>query len=188
MNTHLMKSIAVVASAGLFLAACTDSGDTAAEDPGTVTTTAEAPGETPVETTMTTADTEAQIEDEDPVFRVIDAVLAEYPEGTIVDIDREDDTDSYEIDIVQGEELVELQADFDGTLREDDREGDTEMVAKSQDATVTAEDAINQALELHPEGLLDEAGLNEEDGALQWEISLDGADRNDLAELDIAAN
>lgn len=188
MKTHIMKAIATAAGAGLLLTACADSGDTAAEDPGTVTTTAETPGESPVETTMTTADTEAQIEEEDPVFRVIDAVLAEYPEGTVVGIDREDDTDSFEIDLVHNEEHIELQADFDGTLREDDREGDAEMATKAQDATVTVEDAINQAIELHPEGLLDEAELSNDSGSLQWEISLDDADRNDLAELDIAAN
>ena len=54
-------------------------------------------------------------------------------------------------------------------------------------ATVTAEDAINQALELHPEGLLDEAELSDEDGTLQWSLSLDDADRNDLADVDVAA-
>ncbi|RSZ61687.1 hypothetical protein EAH68_11425 [Corynebacterium hylobatis] len=188
MNTRIMKTIAIAASAGLFLAACADTDDTVADDPGTVTTTATTPGASPVETTMTTADTDPQIEGEDPVFRVIDAVLAEYSDGIIVDIDREDDADSFEIDVVQGEDLIELQVDFDGALREDDREGDGEQVLRAQDATVTAEDAIQQALELHPEGLLDEAELDEEDGTLQWRISLDDADRNDLAEVDIAAN
>ena len=187
MNTRLTKSIAVAASAGLFLAACTDADDTAADDPGTVTTTAETPGASPVETTVTTADTQDQIEGEDPVFRVIDAVMAEYPDAIIVDIDREDGADSYEIDVVEGEDLIELQVDFDGTLREDDREGDGEMVVRAQDATVTAEDAINQALELHPEGLLDEAELSDEYGTLQWSMSLDDADRNDLADVDVAA-
>lgn len=188
MNTRLMKTIAVAASAGLFLAACSDTDDTVTDDPGTVVTTTEEPGESPVETTVTTADAEEQIAGEDPVFRVIDAVLADYPDGIIVDIDREDNADSYEIDVVEGEDLIELQVDFDGALREDDREGDEEMVVRAQDATVTAEDAINQALELHPEGLLDEAELNDEDGTLQWRISLDDADRNDLAEVDVAAN
>ena len=184
MTTRLMKTVAIAASAGLFLSACTTSDDTAAEDPGTVTTTTPA-GEDPPETTVTTAD---QVEGEDPVFRAIDAVMADYPDGVIVAIDREDDADSYEFDVVQGEEVVGLQVDFDGTLREDDREGDADDVANAQASTVSATDAINEALELHPEGLLDELDLEDEDGALLWKVSLDDADRNDLAELDVAAN
>mgnify|MGYP000854144417 CR=1 FL=1 len=188
MKTRLMQSIALAATAGLALSACTTSDDTAADDPGTVVTTVETPGDTPVETTVTTADTADQVAGEDPIFNVINAALAEYPEGIIVDIDREDDTDSYEIDLVQGDQLIELQVDFDGTLREDDRQGDEDMIVRAQNATVTAEDAIREALSLHPEGLLDEAELEDADGTIQWKIQLDDADRNDLAELDIAAN
>ena len=188
MNSRIMKTVAIAAAAGLALSACTTDDDTAAEDPGTVVTTAEEPGDTPTETTVTTADTADQVEGEDPVFRAIDAVMAEYPDGVIVNIDREDDADSYEMDVVQGEEVVNLQVDFDGTLREDDREGDDDDVANAQASTVSATDAINEALELHPEGLLDELDLEDEDGSLLWKVSLDDADRNDLTELDIAAN
>lgn len=188
MNSRIMKTVAIAAAAGLALSACTTDDDTAAEDPGTVVTTAEEPGDTPTETTVTTADTADQVEGEDPVFRAIDAVMAEYPDGVIVNIDREDDADSYEMDVVQSEEVVNLQVDFDGTLREDDREGDDDDVANAQASTVSAIDAINEALELHPEGLLDELDLEDEDGALLWKVSLDDADRNDLAELDVAAN
>ncbi|HKM24978.1 MAG TPA: PepSY domain-containing protein, partial [Corynebacterium sp.] len=182
MNSRIMKTIALAASAGLALSACTTSDDTAAEDPGTVVTTVETPGDTPVETTVTTADAAEQVAGEDPIFDVINAALAEYPGGIIVDIDREDNTDSYEIDLVQGDQLIELQVDFDGTLREDDREGDDDLIVRAQNATVTAQEAIREALELHPEGLLDELDLEDEDGALLWKVSLDDADRNDLAE------
>ncbi|MDO5669484.1 MAG: hypothetical protein Q4G50_05725 [Corynebacterium sp.] len=187
MTTRLMKTVAIAASAGLFLSACTTSDDTATDDPGTVTTTTPA-GEDPTETTVTTADTADQVEGEDPVFRVIDAVMADYPDAVIIDIDREDDADSYSIEVVEGEDIIDLQVDFDGTLEERDRGSDDEKVRKSQEATVSATDAINEALELHPEGLLDEAELDEEDGTLQWNIQLDDADRNDLAEVDVAAN
>ncbi len=183
-----MKTIALAASAGLALSACTTSDDTAAEDPGTVVTTVETPGDTPVETTVTTADAAEQVAGEDPIFDVINAALAEYPGGIIVDIDREDNTDSYEIDLVQGDQLIELQVDFDGTLREDDREGDDDLIVRAQNATVTAQEAIREALELHPEGLLDEAELQDNDGVIQWKIQLDDADRNDLADVEISAN
>ncbi len=188
MNHRMMKTIALTASAALALSACSTSDDTAAEDPGTVVTTVETPGDTPVETTVTTADAAEQVAGEDPVFNAIDAALAEYPEGIVVDIDREDDTDSYEIDLVQGDQLIELQVDFDGTLREDGREGDEDMIVRAQNITLTAADAIREALSLHPDGLLDEAELEDADGVIQWKIQLDDADRNDLAELDVAAN
>lgn len=187
MKKSIMKTVAIAASAGLFLSACTNSDDTAAENPGTVTTTTPA-GEDPTETTVTTADTADQVEGEDPVFRAIDAVMADYPDGVIVNIDREDDADSYEVDVVQGEEVVSVQVDFDGTLREDEREGDDDDVANAQASTVSATDAIKEALELHPEGLLDELDLEDEDETLLWKVSLDDAERNDLAELDVAAN
>lgn len=187
MTSRFMKTLAIATTAGLALSACTNSDDTAAEDPTTMTTTTAA-GDTSTETTVTTSDAADQVEGEDPVFRVIDAVMAEYPDAVIVDIDREDNTDSYEIDAVQGQEVLELQVDFDGTLREDDREGDDEQVLRAQNATVNVTDAIREALDLHPEGLLDQAELDEDDGVLQWNIELDDADRNSLAELDIAAN
>ncbi|MDO5511295.1 hypothetical protein [Corynebacterium sp.] len=187
MTNRLIKTIAIAASAGLLVTACTDADDTATDDPGTVTTTTPA-GEDPTETTVTTADTADQVEGEDPVFRVIDAVKADYPDAVIVDIDREDDADSYSIEAVEGEDVIELQVDFDGTLDERERGSDDETVRKSQDATVDVTDAINQALELHPEGLLDEVELDEDNDTLQWKVSLDDADRNDLAEVDVAAN
>ncbi|GAB3694805.1 hypothetical protein [Corynebacterium nasicanis] len=187
MSNRLIKTIAIAATAGMLVTACTNSDDTAADNPGTVTTTTPA-GEAPTETTVTTADTADQVEGEDPVFRVIDAVMADYPDGIIVNIDREDDTDSYEVDVVQGEDVVNLQVDFDGTLREEDRDGDNDDVANAQASTVSATDAIKEALELHPTGLLDALDLEDENGTLLWKVQLDDADRNDLAELDVAAN
>lgn len=186
MKSRITLTAAVAASAALFLGACTDAtDDTTTVTPETATDTVTA---VPEETTATETTTADQAAGDDPVFDAIGAALAQHSDGIIVDIDREDDRNTYDIDIVVGNEVIELEVDADGTVREDDREGEDEDVAKAQAATVTASDAIRDALDRHPEGFLDEAELDEDDGVLQWKIELDDADRNDLVELSLPAN
>ncbi|NMB22047.1 MAG: hypothetical protein GX983_01590, partial [Corynebacterium sp.] len=107
-----------------------------------------------------------------------------------IDIDREDDTEAYEIDVVVGEEVLELDVDTAaGEVRESDRDNDdAEDVRRAQEATVTISDAITQALEAHPDGVVDEASLEDEDGRLEWQIDLDDVERNDLTEFTVLAN
>lgn len=177
----------ITVSAALFLGACTSSDDTSTTETTAVEATTDATTAAPAETT--TAEAAADRRDgDDPVFAAIDAVLAQHSDGIIVDIDREDDRDTYDIDIVVGNEVIELEVDADGTVREDEREGEDEDVAKAQAATVTAAEAIGEALDQHTDGFLDEAELDEDDGVLQWKIELDDADRNDLVELSLPAN
>lgn len=138
-------------------------------------------------TTVTSTSPERQSE-ADPVFAAMDATLAAYPGGIIVDVDREDGRHTYDIDIVLDNQVIELEVDVDGTVREDEREGDDDDAREAHAATVTAAEAIRDALDRHPEGYLDEAQLDEDDGRLYWEIELDDANFNDLAELDLPAN
>ncbi|ALC04614.1 hypothetical protein CDES_00670 [Corynebacterium deserti GIMN1.010] len=126
--------------------------------------------------------------DDDPVFDIIDIVLAEYPDGIITDIDREDNTDTYDVDVVVGQEVIELNVSTDGSLRIDEREGDDDDIAEANAATVSAAQAIGQALSMHPDGVVDEVELNEDDGRLEWDVELDDASRNDLASVTIPAN
>lgn len=192
MTSRTIITAGIAVSAGLFLSACTGTDDTATQEneADTAMATTTAPAESPTESPSTTTEDnqDNQQTGEDPVFGAIDAVLAEHSDGIIVTVDREDDRDAYDIDVVVGEEVIELEVDGDGTVREDEREGDGEDVAGAQEATVTASDAIRQALDQHPDGVLDDAELEEEDGNLRWEISLDDADRDDLTELTVPAN
>lgn len=190
MKQRTTLAVGITVTAALFLGACTDAQDDT--DPGTTTetvatTTTGADG-TATTTTTATTERDEQATGEDPVFGAIAAVLDRHADGIIVDIDREDDRDTYDIDVVVGDEVIELEVDADGTVREDEREGEDEDVARAQAATVTAEAAIRDALNQHPDGFLDEAQLEDEDGNLIWEIDLDDADRNDLAELSLPAN
>lgn len=203
MFTRKLFTLTAVAGLSLSLAACgDDSGNsdaTATEttvvtsDDATTeeTTTAEETTDSGVATETQTAVSDADATaDRDIVFDAIDLVMAEHADGIIIDIDREDDTEAYEIDVVVGEEVLELDVDTAaGEVRESDRDNDdAEDVRRAQEATVTISDAITQALEAHPDGVLDEASLEDEDGRLEWQIDLDDVERNDLTEFTVLAN
>lgn len=206
-KSRILAAAGIATSAALFLSACNDTQD----DTTTVeTTTATDAAEATQDDTADSAEegrqeaageetqddgtvTETTVADDpaggdDPVFGAIDAVMADYPEGIIISIDREDDTDAYEVDVVEGDEVFELKVEEDGNVVEDDREHDGEDISYAQDTTVSITDAIQEALEQHEDGFLDDAELDEDNGTLSWEISLDDADRNDLTEVRIAAN
>lgn len=155
-----------------------------ATEGGTATDTA---SPTSTDTASPTDATAGPVGD-DAVFPAIEAVLAEYSDGIITDIDREDDRDEYEIDVVVGNEVIEVDVLEDGTVREDDRDDDDDDdIQEAQDAQVTAEEAIGTALEGREGQILDEAELNEDDGQLRWEIELDRAEGGDGDEIDIDA-
>lgn len=194
MTSRSALTVAVAFGASLFLAACTGAEDTSA--PETVTPSAgQDAGETTTNNAPVTAETTQPGDDgsshpsgNDPVFATIDAVLAEYTDGVIVDIDREDRSGAYDVDVVVGNEVIELEVNADGAIHEEERENDDDDVREAQAATVTAAEAIQEALDLHPDGFLEEAQLDEDDGRLEWEIELDGADHRDLVELTLPAN
>lgn len=200
MFSRKLLALTAVTGLSLSLAACgDDSSDTDATETTVVTsddasattaeetTTAEDGVETETQTAVSDEDATA---DRDPVFDAIDLVMAQHPDGVILDIDREDDTVVYEMDVVVGQDVLELIVDtVAGDIREDDRDNDEdEDIRNAADATVSVVDAITQALEAHPDGVLDEASLDEDDGRLQWQVDLDDVERNDLAEVTIQAN
>ncbi len=126
----------------------------------------------------------------DPVFAAIDAVLAAHPGGIVVEIDREDGgSGRYDIDVVVGNTILEVEVDASGAVRVEDRDDDDDDddIADAHRVRVPAAEAISQALEQHPGGVLDELDLDSDDGALWWEIELDDANRDDLAEVRIPA-
>lgn len=199
MRSRTTLAAGIAFGAALFLSACNGTADDTTADtaPETVTPGAngDPTGEEPdgaAPATDTPADTSPeaaeQPAEEDPVFPAIDAVLEEYSGGIIIDIDREDNSAAYEMDVVFEDQVIEVDVGSDGTVREDERESDAEDVAKAQEASVTAAEAIREALEQHPEGVLDEAELDRDDGLLRWEIELDDADGRDLVELNLPAN
>lgn len=167
-------------------------GCSTSEDPATTpaleqSTPAAAPAEsTPADATQEA--TQPAVASDDPVFEAIAAVTGQHADGIIVGIDRDDRDEDYDVDVVVGEEVLDLKVGLDGTVTEEEREQDEDDVRKAQEASVDAESAVNRAYEGRGEGLtVDDVDLDEDNGRLVWEIDFDDADGNDADEVVIDA-
>ena len=180
---HAKLFLALV-SAPLILAGCSST------DTGTAESTISSETASAVDATTSTSSSTATsaVIDDDPVFNIIDTVLAEHPDGIITDIDREDSSDHYEVDVVVGQEVLELDVTTSGQIHTDDRDNDDDDdIREAHAATVTAAQAIGLALDQYPDGIIDSVELDEDDGQLKWKIDLDDTSGNDLADVEIAA-
>ncbi|GAA4471491.1 PepSY domain-containing protein [Enteractinococcus fodinae] len=134
----------------------------------------------------TPGDTTAEAEDVeplggDPVFDVVTAVEAEYADGFIVSIDRDDDdTAQYEVEIVVESELQELDVTAGGEITEDDSDTDDDKIAKAEQATVTVTAALNESFDAHPEATFEQIELDEDGDELRWEVELESAEGSDI--------
>lgn len=173
-----MKRTLTVLAAAALLAGCSNGGT---EAPATKTVTEAS--ETTVATTTTAAASESAGEATNDA--AYDAIEAARPFGTVISIDREDNTNAFEVKVAAEDKIVELLVDGNHVM-EQESEQDAEDVAKAGQATVAIEDAIKEALSQH-DGILDSAELDEDNGALQWEISIDNPDGTDLAEVNVPA-
>lgn len=171
---------------------------TAADDPATTPAPEQATTSAPAEAESTTpaTDESGTPADEqqpnaggnDPVFDAIAAVTAEHGDGFIVSIDRDDRDEHYEIDVVVGEQVLDLKVGLDGAITEDEQDSDDDDIQKAQQATVDAETALKRAFESRAEGLtVDDVELDEDDDRLVWEIDFDDADGKDSDEVVIDA-
>ena len=178
------KLFLALVSAPLILAGCSST------DSGTAESTISSETASAVDATTSTSSSTATsaVIDDDPVFNIIDTVLAEHPDGIITDIDREDSSDHYEVDVVVGQEVLELDVTTSGQIHTDDRDNDDDDdIREAHAATVTAAQAIGLALDQYPDGIIDSVELDEDDGQLKWKIDLDDTSGNDLADVEIAA-
>ncbi|MGM0696816.1 PepSY domain-containing protein [Micrococcus luteus] len=124
---------------------------------------------------------------DETAYAVIDAVLERYAGGIIVAVDADDDDTTWEVDVVVGEEVKELDVTADGAITETDRESDPEDVQKAKDAEVTAQQALDTAREGRDGVTLDEMDLEDDNGTLQWEVEFDREDGADGPEVEIDA-
>lgn len=178
------KLFLALVSAPLILAGCSST------DTGTAESTISSETASAVDATTSTSSSTATsaVIDDDPVFNIIDIVLTQHPDGIITDIDREDSSDQYEVDVVVGQEVLELDVTTSGQIHTDDRDNDDDDdIREAHAATVTAAQAIGLALDQYPDGIIDSVELDEDDGQLKWKIDLDDTSGNDLADVEIAA-
>lgn len=125
---------------------------------------------------------------DDPVFAAIDALHAEHTDAIIVAIDQDDDDTRYEVEAVVGDRILDVDVMADGTVREDDDEDDDDDdLRKAREATVTAAQAAEAALEGRDGQTIDEMELDEEDDTLVWKVELDDDQGRDGDELRIDA-
>ena len=181
------KLFLALISAPLILAGCSST-DTGTAEP-TISSEAASvvAASTASSSTAASSATDTAIDD-DPVFDIIDIVLTQHPDGIITDIDREDSSDHYEVDVVVGQEVLELDVTTSGQIHTDDRDNDDDDdIREAHAATVTAAQAIGLALDQYPDGIIDSVELDEDDGQLKWKIDLDDTSGNDLADVEIAA-
>lgn len=175
MKRALTATIAAVTAAGL-LVGCSNGDDTAA----TVTDATTVMSET---TTTATEGTSTSSEaNNDAAY---DAIEAARSFGTVIGIDRENNTNAFEVKVAAEDQIIELHVDGNHVMQ-NETEQDAEDVAKAGKATVSIEDAIKEALSQH-DGILDSAELDEDNGALQWEVSIDNEDGTDLATVNVPA-
>ena len=178
------KLFLALVSTPLILAGCSST------DTGTAESTISSETASAVDATTSTSSSTATsaVIDDDPVFDIIDIVLTQHPDGIITDIDREDSSDQYEVDVVVGQEVLELDVTTSGQISVDDRDNDDDDdIREAHAATVTAAQAIGLALDQYPDGIIDSVELDEDDGQLKWKIDLDDTSGNDLADVEIAA-
>ncbi|MGC5049601.1 PepSY domain-containing protein [Micrococcus porci] len=90
-----------------------------------------------------------------------------------------DDDTTWEVDVVVGEEVKELDVTADGDITVTDREPDPEDVQKAKEAEVTAKQALDTAREGRDGVNLDEMDLDDDNGILQWEVEFDREDGSD---------
>ena len=169
-----MKRTLTVLAAAALLAGCSNGTD---EAPATKTVT-----ETPTTVATSVASESAGEATNDAAYEAIEAAR---PFGTVISIDREDNTNAFEVKVAAEDKIVELLVDGNHVM-EKESEQDAEDVAKAGQATVAIEDAIKDALNQH-DGILDSAELDEDNGVLQWEVSIDNPDGSDLAEVNVPA-
>ena len=124
---------------------------------------------------------------DEPAYAVIDAVLERHGDGIIVAVDADDDDTTWEVDVVVGEEVKELDVTADGDITETDRDSDPEDVQKAKEAEVTAQQALDTAREGRDGVTLDEMDLEDDNGTLQWEVGFDREDGSDGPEVEIDA-
>lgn len=125
--------------------------------------------------------------EDDEVYSIIDAVEAEYSDGFIIEIDRNDDGSTYEVDVVAEDQVYELDVAADGTINVDETESDEDDIREAEEATVTVTEALDEAFNEHPDDSFDEIELDEDDGSLHWEIEFDVEDGDDV-EMEVPAS
>ncbi|MGJ9405565.1 PepSY domain-containing protein [Nesterenkonia aurantiaca] len=115
---------------------------------------------------------DSDAEGDDPLYQAVDAVEQEYPEAVVLDFDTE--SSYYEFTILDGGSEWELDVDRESfeisNTQEDDVDSDDQRNADAVE--IEFADALRTAAE-EGGGTPEQADLDDENGAVTWEIELD---------------
>lgn len=183
-KTRILATLSAVTLA-LTLSGCGDNTD----DSGN---SAPAPETTQSESSDTSDSSDSQVDsNRDGPFadtaNAIDAVKAAEAQngGKLIELDREDSDQVWEIEVIEGEEEVTYYVTASGDVTEHKRKAaDQDDLAKVADA-ISATEAIQKAFDELGGGYLDECELDENNGIIVYEMDFDDEKGNDFAEIEI---
>lgn len=117
---------------------------------------------------------------------IIETVETAYDGCVIVEIERENDGASYEVEIIFEDKLHELDVTPEGKIAVDQIKTHDQNIQQAHDITVGVTEALTQALSLHPDAQIESIELENKDNALYWEVELKDQEKNTI-EIDLPA-
>ncbi len=191
MKKTVFTSSAAVAA--LVLAACgSGSAETSAPQTSAATTSAAATSASATSSQATTsASPSPTLEgpaETGALLTALEQGLAARPGGIVVQADEEDDTqDSFDLDIVVDGVKHEFTVFADGSIADEETSDDADDVARAAAAQVLAADAVRTAAEGRGGQVATDLDLDDQNGALVWEVDFEDAGGNDVGSVKIDA-
>lgn len=186
MKKTVFTSSAAVAA--LVLAACgSGRAETSAPQTSTATTGAAATSSQATTSASPSPTLEGPAET-GALLTALEQGLAARPGGIVVQADEEDETqDSFDLDIVVDGVKHELTVFADGSIADEETSDDADDVARATAAQVLAADAVRTAAEGRGGQVATDLDLDDQNGALVWEVDFEDARGNDVGSVKIDA-
>lgn len=177
-KTVLVSSGAVLA---LTLAACgSGSAETSAPQTSVATSSAAADSQATASASPSPTTIEGPAET-GALIAAIEQGLVARPGGTVVQVDEEDETqDSFDLAVVVDGVKHEFTLFADGSVADEKTSEDAEDVARAAAAQVLAADAVRTAAEGRGGQVATDLDIDDQNGALMWEVDFEDARGNDL--------
>ncbi len=184
-KTVLVSSGAVLA---LTLAACgSGSAETSAPQTSVATSSAAADSQATASASPSPTTIEGPAET-GALIAAIEQGLVARPGGTVVQVDEEDETqDSFDLAVVVDGVKHEFTLFADGSVADEKTSEDAEDVARAAAAQVLAADAVRTAAEGRGGQVATDLDIDDQNGALMWEVDFEDARGNDLGSVKVDA-
>lgn len=185
-KTVFTSSAAVVA---LALTACGSAGSAETSTPQTsAATTDAATSSSQAATSASPSPTLEGPAETGALLAALEQGLAARPGGTVVQVDEEDETqDSFDLAIVVDGIKHEFTLFADGSVADEKTSEDAEDVARAATAQVLAADAVRTAAEGRGGQVATDLDLDDQNGALVWEVDFEDARGNDVGSVKVDA-